>query len=325
MDKVISTLNDYDSLSINGIMAKLDISKQRLRNCLKFLLINGDVAKEGSKYYKTPKVWNPDMEYSKRITETRYNELDRMNHFIATDQCYMKLVANELNDESASNCQKCSNCIGKEIFKSKPHHETIIEATNYIKKDHYTLEPRKKWPVGIKHNDKNKIDEMYRCEKGLALSNYGDAGWGRVVSYNKYRDDYFCDDLVRASLALLKEKITNNEITWVTSISSLRRPELVKSFAERLAEALNLPYYDSIIKVYNSKQQKELHNSHMQYKNAWESFEVTDIQSGNVLLVDDMVDSRWTFTVCGYKLIREGSGKVFPFALANTVGSGGND
>jgi ATP-dependent DNA helicase RecQ len=38
-----------------------------------------------------------------------------------------------------------------------------------------------------------------------------------------------------------------------------------------------------------------------------------------------MVDSRWTFTVCGYKLIEKGSGKVYPFALSNTAGSGGDD
>jgi ATP-dependent DNA helicase RecQ len=42
----------------------------------------------------------------------------------------------------------------------------------------------------------------------------------------------------------------------------------------------------------------------------------------NVLLIDDMVDSRWTFTVCGYKLRKYGSGKVFPFALANSANRG---
>ncbi len=38
-----------------------------------------------------------------------------------------------------------------------------------------------------------------------------------------------------------------------------------------------------------------------------------------------MVDSKWTFTVCGYKLVKNGSGHVYPFALANTVGSGGQE
>ncbi len=47
--------------------------------------------------------------------------------------------------------------------------------------------------------------------------------------------------------------------------------------------------------------------------------------SENLLLVDDMVDSRWTFTVCGYKLKAYGSGKVFPFALANSAGRNGDE
>ena len=63
----------------------------------------------------------------------------------------------------------------------------------------------------------------------------------------------------------------------------------------------------------------------MQFRNAWESFDISEVRAGNVLLVDDMVDSKWTFTVCGYKLIERGSGKVYPFALSNTAGSGGND
>ena len=53
---------------------------------------------------------------------------------------------------------------------------------------------------------------------------------------------------------------------------------------------------------------------------------ILDVNSGeiiegeNVLLIDDMVDSKWTLTVCGLKLREKGCGKVFPFALASTAG-----
>ena len=43
---------------------------------------------------------------------------------------------------------------------------------------------------------------------------------------------------------------------------------------------------------------------------------------GSVLLVDDMVDSRWTFTVVAWELRRRGSGEVWPLALADAGGSG---
>jgi ATP-dependent DNA helicase RecQ len=39
-----------------------------------------------------------------------------------------------------------------------------------------------------------------------------------------------------------------------------------------------------------------------------------------VLLVDDLVDSRWTMTEVGRLLRAAGSGPVFPLALASTLG-----
>jgi len=158
------------------------------------------------------------------------------------------------------------------------------------------------------------------CEQGLVLSNYGDAGWGREVMEGKYQMGFFEDTLVNASYELLCEFVKENDIEWLTSVPSLRRPDLVRNFAVRLAEKLRLPYLESIGKTQTAKCQKELNTSYLQYKNADASFQVNQVQSGNVLLVDDMVDSKWTVTVCGCKLRQAGSGKVYPFALANSAG-----
>jgi len=90
-----------------------------------------------------------------------------------------------------------------------------------------------------------------------------------------------------------------------------------------LAQRLGLPYHSAIEKVQNSVCQKELNTSFLQYENAYNSFAVTSALPENVLLIDDMVDSKWTFTVCGYKLKMQGSGEVFPYALANSAGRNG--
>ena len=42
------------------------------------------------------------------------------------------------------------------------------------------------------------------------------------------------------------------------------------------------------------------------------------LRTAPVLLVDDMVDSRWTLTVAAWLLRSHGSGEVFPLALALT-------
>jgi ATP-dependent DNA helicase RecQ len=46
------------------------------------------------------------------------------------------------------------------------------------------------------------------------------------------------------------------------------------------------------------------------------SIDGSQVRTGPVLLIDDIVDSRWTLTVAGALLREHGSGPVSPFALA---------
>ena len=64
-------------------------------------------------------------------------------------------------------------------------------------------------------------------------------------------------------------------------------------------------------------------NSFQQAQNIDGSLDIsgTAIRNTPVLLIDDMVDSRWTLTVAAWLLRSHGSGHVFPMALALT-GSG---
>ena len=64
-----------------------------------------------------------------------------------------------------------------------------------------------------------------------------------------------------------------------------------------------------------------MQNSQMQYRNVRNAFEIGEpVPAGPVLLLDDMVDSRWTMTVVGESLRQGGAGPVLPFALADTAG-----
>ena len=60
-----------------------------------------------------------------------------------------------------------------------------------------------------------------------------------------------------------------------------------------------------------------MENSAQQAADVWGSLEVDGRPPAEpVLLVDDIVDSRWTFTVAAWVLRNEGSGEVWPLALA---------
>ncbi len=96
------------------------------------------------------------------------------------------------------------------------------------------------------------------------------------------------------------------------------RTNLVPEFAQRLAHSLSLPYRESIVRVKERPPQKEMENSVQQARNVIDAFEVRseEITEEPVLLVDDIVDSRWSMTVCAMLLRQAGSGPVYPFALA---------
>ena len=139
----------------------------------------------------------------------------------------------------------------------------------------------------------------------------------------KYQDNRFADELVSAAAQLIREWRPEPAPVWVTCIPSLRNPNLVPDFAERLAAVLGLPFHPCLVKTADRPEQKSRANSAQQARNVEGSlgFSRNPVLPGPVLLVDDMVDSRWTFTVAASLLRKRGCSAVFPFALANT-GSG---
>jgi ATP-dependent DNA helicase RecQ len=93
----------------------------------------------------------------------------------------------------------------------------------------------------------------------------------------------------------------------------------VPEFARRLAAALGLPFDDVLVKTDTRPEQKGMANSTQQARNVDGSLAIRgDVPTGPVLLVDDMVDSRWTLTVGAWLLRNHGSGEVWPLALSQT-------
>ena len=321
MNEIIDVITKNPGKRQQAVIELTNMKKNRAEKCLKYLEVNGDIYIENKAYYKTPKPWKPDLDRSQKITEQRYKELDIINEYAITENCYMEYIARELDDDTASACGKCSNCLHKKIFSDTISQTEFDDAKKFMKEDFNIIEPRKRWPNKDCYGMLNIPAELQN-QQGLVLSNYGDAGWGREVSHNKYVDNYFSDELVEASAELLSPFIIQNDIKCLTYIPSLRRPELVKSFAERLAKKLKLELFEGITKAADTICQKQLNNSYRQWENVDQSFGICETRSENTLLVDDMVDSKWTMTVCGYKLQKEGNGKIYPFALANSAGKG---
>jgi ATP-dependent DNA helicase RecQ len=96
---------------------------------------------------------------------------------------------------------------------------------------------------------KGIIPQSHRAQAGKALCVWGDAGWGGLVRQGKYYDGNFSDDLVAACVKMIHEWSPSPAPAWVTCVPSLRHPNLVPNFAQRLAAALGLPFHMVIAKT----------------------------------------------------------------------------
>jgi ATP-dependent DNA helicase RecQ len=242
-------------------------------------------------------------------------------------QCLMNFLATELDDPHPTTCGKCAVCIGKPLLPENCQIELVNQAILYLRRSNQIIEPRKMWisqslPT---YGFSGKIKDNIKAEAGRALSLWNDAGWGELVKEGKYINNHFDDALVQGVYDMIQGWKLQSFPTWVTCVPSLNRPELVPNFAQRLAEKLNLPFMPIVRKIRQTQLQKNMSNSYQQAHNLDGAFAVDPCPgiSGSVFLIDDMVDSRWTFTVIAALLRSAGSGMVFPIALAlNSLGQG---
>lgn len=172
--------------------------------------------------------------------------------------------------------------------------------------------------AAVSRNGRIAVEQQ--AQPGKALCVWGDAGWGGLVRQGKYHDRRFADDLVAACVKLVREWNPQPFPLWVSCVPSLRHPELVPDFAQRLATALSLPFHAVLQKTDDRPEQKTMANSTQQARNIDGSLTLVagGLPHGPVLLVDDMVDSRWTLTVSTWLLRSHGSAEVWPLALAQT-------
>ena len=313
---LVNLIGDHDGIKIGQIRSAMNIRNGRIDKALAFLLNDGFVRKEKSAYYLTPKRFVYDRNHYDAVTSIRRQEMEQMKQLVKTKECYSRYIVSCLDDKTAANCGHCTNCTGKELYPSEVSAQATHVAEAYINKLIIPIEPRKQWVYSAVTQQK-RIAHIN--QPGFCISKYGDAGYGELVKQGKYsKEKRFCDELVGKSAQMLRPFVKEHGITHICPVPSLRS-DLVHDFAVRLSESLKLEFVELLNKS-SARQQKEMENSAYQCANAYQSFAVKEdiCIPLNILLVDDMVDSRWTFTVCGYRLMEAGAEKIYPFALADS-------
>lgn len=328
--QVLNALNQAtDGLSVPQLEQNLNLSRGQINKVLKLLSLEfpSPVSKQGSKWYANPINYQPDIEKIQKLTEIRRQEQAKMSEYMQSTECLMAFLAKELDDPHPANCGKCAICLSMPLLPVTCSMEIVNQAVVYLRRSDQIIETRKQWPSQALSSYKfsGNIKNNLKAEEGRALSLWGDAGWGELVKQGKYRDNHFDDALVQGMVEMIQRWQPQPFPSWVTCVPSLNRPELVPNFAQRLANQLSLPFKPIVRKVRQTQLQKFMSNSYQQAHNLDGAFIIDTCpgMNGSVFLVDDMVDSRWTFTVIAALLRSAGSGQVFPVALAlNSLGQG---
>lgn len=328
---VLRALEDADEgMTMTALEGMLNLRRKKLNAVMKFLLLEdpAPVAKIDSRYYLTPSAYSYETDRSRLegITALRRREQDEMQRYMKHEGCLMQFLQDALDDPHAAPCGKCMNCAPQEALDPSVSSELIRQAGFFLRKYHHPIQPRKQWPSSgffslYDFPGGVKIPSALMAEEGRALCMWNDAGWGKMVRDGKYLSGSFPGQLVDACLEMVKEWDPRPAPQWVTCIPSISHPGLVPDFAARLAEALGIPFVPCLKKIRRNNQQKTMENSAMQAKNLDGVFAVDRCLQGACLLVDDMVDSRWTFTVAAALLRQAGCSAVLPLALAITAGN----
>jgi ATP-dependent DNA helicase RecQ len=307
-------------LSVSELKALLNIRGGRIQKTVDLLSLESPapIVKQGTRWLlTTTNLSDAFWARAQRLSELRRIEQIQMQEYVNRSSGHMDFLIRALDGEP----------IGTPLSLLPPlptsvNSELVREAIVFQRHTSLTISPRKSWPAGgmREYGLTGRIHEELRAQLGRALCMWGDAGWGPLVRKGKYVDGRYGSELVKACAALVKQWNPQPTPAWVTCVPSLRHRDLVPDFARRLADELNLPFAAAIRKTQDRPPQKTMANSIQQARNLDGSLGVNaqSLLAGSVLLIDDMVDSRWTMTVAAWLLRSNRSGEVWPLALALT-------
>lgn len=329
--EILATLeSSVDGMTTPEVLRCVNGTFKKVTAALKFLSAESPapvvVEKQRPiKYARTPTPYQLPHETIASLSAIKAAEWKVMQTYVHHNGCLMEFLSKQLNDRNATPCGKCANCAPEDAVAETFSHEIGLAAAEFLENLYIPIEPRKQvdsanFPVD--RFPRNLSSQGLICETGRALCRWGEAGWGEIAKAGKASRS-FDPRLVDASAKLIRMRWAPEPFpTWLTYVPSHRHPKLVSNFAQQLAAKLGIPCVEAVKKVRNNQQQKSMQNTQFRCNNLDGVFNIETLHSDEpVLLIDDAVDSKWTFAVIGALLRGAGSGPVYPFAVMSTATS----
>jgi ATP-dependent DNA helicase RecQ len=329
-DAVLTALAESSApLSTAALETVADVRRTRLELLLKVLDVEGAVRRVSGGWVATGAGWEYDEERYSRVAATRETEAASMLDYQRTDGCRMRFLQDALDDPAAADCGRCDRCAGAWYDASVPD-GAVRAATRTLHRVGVPVEPRSQWPSGMARLGvplSGRIPAEERLDEGRVVARLTDLGWGqrlRSLLSPGAPDAEADDQLLDACVQVLAGWGWAQRPVAVVAVPSVSRPQLVASVAGRLAALGRLANLGPLALTTGEPTGGPGGNSAFRLAAVHERFAVPDEigarladLDGPVLLVDDLVDSRWTLTVAGRALRRAGAPTVLPFALGS--------
>ncbi|MCR4512057.1 ATP-dependent DNA helicase RecQ [Aeromicrobium sp. 50.2.37] len=328
VDAVLGALGTTP-LSVASLEAQVDIRRTPLELLLKVLDVDGAVRRVQGGWVSTGEPWVYDAERYERIAQAREAEQEAMLEYQAGRTCRMELLQRQLDDPTAAPCGRCDVCVGP-WYPTGTDGAAVERATQSLDRVGVAVDPRAQWPSGVGRlgvDVSGRIPPTERPETGRVVARLTDLGWGgtlRELFATGAPDVPVPEPLLGACARALRDWPWDQRPVAVVALPSMARPTLVASVAEGLARLGRLPLLPSLEVAPGAPATTQGGNSAFRLAGVWGRFVVPDAlrealaaTDGPVLMVDDLVDSRWTVAVASRELRRAGADAVLPFALGS--------
>lgn len=313
-DKYIKAINALkeEPLTISGLMKATNLKQTQVRVIKADLIEQGIVREVVNGKSKTLEYQFDAPELDTQAFETlriaKLKDLESMIGYVYTDRPRMQYLCDFLDDDTPTVFSNCDN-----TTLSKQTVQMTDEWACRIAEFHENYFPILE--AGAKSG--NMID-------GVAASYYGVSNVGNAIHRSKYENGGdFPDFLLRSTLKAFWKKLSDINFDLVLYVPPTHSGDLVKNFAEKFANSINVPLSSGLLKVRATNEQKIYQNSYLKQENIKDAFTYDhpdDIDGKKILLLDDIYDSGATMKEIGRLLTSMGAELIVPIAIAKTVG-----
>jgi ATP-dependent DNA helicase RecQ len=314
------------AMSVPALESAVNLRRSPLELLLKVLAVDGAVERVAGGWMRTDMPWVYDADRYKRVAQSRIHEQNLMVSYENTRGCRMQFLTDALDDPKSAPCGRCDNCAGVWFDDHIPD-DSKDSAQAALGRVGVPIEPRKLYPSGLDrlgHTLKGKIPVDEQVAAGRALARLTDLGWGNRLRqvFADPTDNPIDKAMFDACVKVLAEWNWEERPVGVVAMPSNKRPQLITSLAQGLAEVGRLRYLGQLAYRAGGPQNGPGGNSAFRVAAVADAFELPPQLEelianapGPVLLVDDLVDSRWSMAMAGRALRIAGAPGVMPFTL----------